>query len=93
MSPLDLLVDAGEAEAICLAIEQHARLLIIDDKKGRKAAKKHGIRIIGTGGILVVAKKKGLLVKVSPILEDLAGVGYRLSPMLCHRILELAGER
>lgn len=63
---LSLLIDAGEAESIQLALEQNAHLLIIDDRKGRKTAKSRDIRIIGTGGILISAKKAGLLEKVSP---------------------------
>ncbi|MBD3305680.1 DUF3368 domain-containing protein [candidate division KSB3 bacterium] len=89
---LDVLVDAGEAEAIRLALEHQADLLIIDDRKGRKAAKSHGIRIIGTGGVLIAAKQAGLIENVAPLLETLAAVGYRLSPELCKRILELANE-
>jgi hypothetical protein len=91
-SILNLLVDAGEAESIQLAIEQNANILIIDDRKGRKIAKSRKVRIIGTGGILIAAKRKGLLDKVAPIINELAAVGYRLSPDLCRRILELADE-
>jgi predicted nucleic acid-binding protein len=90
---LRLLIDAGESESIQLALEQNARLLIIDDKKGRKAAKSRGIHVIGTGGILISAKKAGLLNEISQVLNNLAGAGYRLSPDLCNRILELANER
>jgi len=90
---LRLLIDAGESESIQLALEQNARLLIIDDKKGRKAAKSRGLHVIGTGGILISAKKAGLLDEISQVLNNLAGVGYRLSPDLCDRILELANER
>ncbi len=89
---LRLLIDAGEAESIQLALEQNARLLIIDDRKGRSAAKSRGIQVIGTGGILISAKKAGFLSKVSPVLDELASAGYRLSPQLCERILELADE-
>ena len=89
---LRLMVDTGEAESIQLALEQDAGLLIIDDKKGRKIARSRGIRVIGTGGILIYAKKAGLLGKVSPVLKELASVGYRLSPALCKRIIELADE-
>lgn len=89
---LRLLLDAGEAEAIQLAMEQKARLLHIDDKKGRKTAKSRGIHVIGTGGVLITAKKARLLVEISPILKELASAGYRLSPALCERIIELADE-
>jgi predicted nucleic acid-binding protein len=91
-SILNLLVDAGEAESIQMALEQNAKILIIDDRKGRKIAKSRYIRIIGTGGILIAAKRKGVLDKVAPIMDDLADVGYCLSPDLCKRILELADE-
>ena len=79
-SILNLLVDAGEAESIQLALKQNSNILIIDDRKGRKIAKSRDIRIIGTGGILIAAKRKGILDKVAPIMDDLADVGYRLSP-------------
>ena len=91
-SILNMLVDAGEAESIQLALAQNADILIIDDRKGRKIAKSRKVRIIGIGGILIAAKRKGLLDKVAPIINDLADVGYRLSPDLCRRILELADE-
>ncbi len=60
---LSLLVDAGEAEAIQLAMEQNADMLLIDDRKGRSIAKKRGIKVVGTGGVLINAKKAGLLEK------------------------------
>jgi len=89
---LGSLIDAGEAESIQLALEQKARLLIIDDKKGRRVARSRGAQVIGTGRILISAKKAGFLRKVSPILDELASVGYRLSPALCSRIIELTEE-
>ncbi|MCP4402368.1 MAG: DUF3368 domain-containing protein [bacterium] len=90
---LGRVVDAGEAEAIQLAIEQHADLLLIDDKKGRKIAQQRGVTITGTGGMLIAAKKSGVLQEVAPVLDALTRAKYRLSPALCDRILELAGEK
>jgi predicted nucleic acid-binding protein len=58
LSRLHLLVDAGEADAILLALEQDARMLIIDDKKGRKTAKNIGLPVVGTGGVLIAAKNE-----------------------------------
>ena len=89
---LTLILDAGEAAAIQLASEEDVRLLILDDRRGREIASRRGIKIIGTGGILVSAKRMGYLKKVTPVLNDLSRVGYRLSPELCKRIIELAGE-
>jgi predicted nucleic acid-binding protein len=92
LSRLHLLVDAGEAEAILLALERDARVLIIDDRKGRKTAKRLRLRLLGTGGVLVAAKRAGHLKDVTSVLTDLADAGYHLSPNLSKRIIELAGE-
>ena len=89
---LGRIIDAGEAEAIQLAIEQHADLLLIDDLNGRKAAKRRGVPITGTGGMLVAAKRAGFLKAVAPVLDALLQAGYRLSPALCQQLLMLAGE-
>ena len=89
---LGRIIDAGEAEAIQLAIEQHADLLLIDDLNGRKTARRKGVPITGTGGMLVVAKRAGFLKAVAPVVDELLLAGYRLSPALCQQILKLAGE-
>jgi len=75
---LKLTVDEGEAESITLALEKNA-ILIIDDLKGRRVARKLGIRIIGTMGLLEVMKLKGLLKKVKPYLELLKIKGFYIS--------------
>jgi len=89
---LSALVDMGEAEAIQLSLERNASLLLIDDKKGRKVARKFGVTIIGTGGVLLKSKKHGLINQISFTLSDLAKAGYRISSALCNKILELADE-
>ena len=90
---LSLLLDAGEAEAIQLVLEKKAHLLIIDDRRGREISLNRGIRIIGTGGVLITAKKADILENVKPVLDELSNAGYRLSEELCNRIIELAGEK
>ncbi len=89
--PLSSMLDAGENQAILLAIQVKAPLLI-DDLKGRRAGKAAGLRVIGTGRILIEAKKKGLIEEISPVLEQLAEAGYRISARLAKRLLELSGE-
>lgn len=51
-------LDPGEATSIALASEHGGSLLIIDEIKGRKAAKELGIQITGSLGVLIAAKKQ-----------------------------------
>ena len=54
-------VDVGEAEAIVLALEIGVMDILIDDAKGRRAAKLKGLQAIGTIGVLLRAKQRGLI--------------------------------
>lgn len=85
------ILGKGEAGAIILAKQLNTRLLI-DEKLGRQAANKLKLRIIGTAGVLLVAKKNGLIPSVKPILAELRTSGYYLSTNLVTSVLELAHE-
>lgn len=86
------VVDAGEAEAITLCLQRQARFLLIDDARGRTVARQAGIPLVGVAGVLLAAKSRGLLVAVSPVLDDLAGAGYRLSRRLIDGVRRSANE-
>jgi predicted nucleic acid-binding protein len=87
------LLDAGEAEAILLAEERAGSVLRIDDRRGRMIARARGIPVVGTGGVLLFAKREGLIERLGPEIDRLAEAGYRLSPGLRDRLLKLAGEQ
>ncbi|MFT4638758.1 MAG: putative nucleic acid-binding protein [Verrucomicrobiales bacterium] len=84
-------VDLGEAEAIVLA-KQELALLLVDETKGRVAATSEGLKIFGTGAVLILAKASGLIPTVAEPLRELSGVGYHLSIALQKEILRRAGE-
>ncbi|MES9880863.1 MAG: DUF3368 domain-containing protein [Sedimenticola sp.] len=91
LKALTELLDPGEAEALALAGELGVAI-ILDEKKGRRVAKKRGITPVGTGAILIKMKQKGIIKIVEPYLDLLRSNGYRLSPQLCQDILALCGE-
>jgi len=86
-------VDRGEAEAMVLAIELQADLLIIDEQIGRAVAGKLGINITGVLGILVKAKEQNLIKSVRPFMEPARDVAkFRIHPKLFSAILKMVGE-
>lgn len=86
-------LDKGEAEAIVLAIERKADLLIIDELAGRRIAKAKKIRIIGLLGILIKSKNSGLIESLKSILDQLiVEFGFRINPKLYQQVLKSVGE-
>jgi predicted nucleic acid-binding protein len=86
------ILGQGEASAIILASQWKASLLI-DEKLGRKIAKKMDIPIIGTAGVLLLAKEKKLIEKIEPIIRELKNKGYYLSKELVQSVLTIAKEK
>jgi len=86
-------LDAGEANAIALALDLQADDLLIDERLGRQEAIRLGLSIIGILGILLVAKQRSLIPQVQPVMDALINqAGFRVSPQLYQRILALAQE-
>lgn len=86
-------LDAGEAETIALAIELQASLLLLDERRGRMIARQHGLVLTGLLGVLLVAKQRGYLVAIRPVLNDLRSVaGFWIDQELFTQVLETAGE-
>jgi predicted nucleic acid-binding protein len=81
----------GEAEAIAIAHERNA-LLILDDGLARRHAKLVGVTLTGTLGVLVKAKATGHISTVAPLISRLTELGFRVSEQTRDAILKLANE-
>jgi predicted nucleic acid-binding protein len=87
-----MVMDFGESESVILFEELHADFLLIDDNKARLVAESLNINCIGTIGLLLKAKQKGLITELKPIFEKLIKVGRYISRKLLNDILIKIGE-
>jgi predicted nucleic acid-binding protein len=93
VASLQLELDQGEAEAIALAIELKADLLLMDERRGRTIAARLGLTFVGLLGTLIDAKSAGLVPSVRPLLDNLiTNAGFWVSQGLYDRVLQAAGE-
>jgi predicted nucleic acid-binding protein len=86
-------LDLGESEAIALAEEIRASQLLIDERAARKVAMARKLPLIGTVGILLLAKRRGLLDSVKDVLDEMKAQGMRISDRLYVQVLTLAQEQ
>ena len=93
---VDLLrteLDEGEAEAIALAREVEAGVILLDERDARRAAKRMNLKVLGTVGVLIWAKKVGKLMTLKDELEGLRDHGkFRISQAIYERALREVGE-
>jgi len=89
-------IDMGEATALVLAQHLHSQghqtMLLMDDFRGRNAALHTGVSLMGTAGLLLLAKQHGAIGTVKPYLQTLRRQGYFLSDRLIAHALAQVGE-
>jgi len=86
-------LDNGESESIVLALELESSFLLMDEREGRRRAQRLGLKVVGVVGILLEAKKKGMVKRICPLLDDLRQIaGFYLNDSLYDYALEIAGE-
>lgn len=87
-------LDAGEAEAIALALELGIDMVLMDERLGREVARHFDLECTGVLGVLIEAKEKGVLNALKSTLNELIeDAGFRISDKLYARVLEEAGEQ
>ena len=86
-------LDGGEAEVICLALEQKADWVVLDDHDARRFAHRYGLNVIGTLGLLAWAKKKGFIKSFLSEVERLQNAGFYATAELTKKLAKEVGER
>lgn len=82
----------GEVEVMILAQELKADLLLLDDNAAKKTARYLGLTVAGTLGVLLRAKRQGVVKEIRPLLSKMRKNGFYVSADVESMVLEQAGE-
>lgn len=83
---------SGESEVLRLALEMAGSVVVVDDRIARRVAAALKVPLKGTIGLLIEAKRTGLIAEVCPVLDQLDSLGFRLAPSARAAALRVAGE-
>jgi len=89
---LTLALGQGEQEAITLALQMEADVLLMDERKGRREALARGLTVSGTLNVLDIAAERGLI-ELASVLERLSQTSFRASSTLVQEMLKRDSER
>lgn len=93
LSLLEEDLDAGEAAAIALAVSIRADLVLVDEMRGRAVARRLGLSVVGTVGLVVMARRRGLIDAAAPVLAAVrTRGGLWVSDKLVEEVLLRLGE-
>jgi uncharacterized protein len=87
-----LALDAGERDTISEALRDKADLVLMDERLGRNLAEYYGLRVVGTLGTLLKAKKMGILPEFLPIVRALQEHGFWYTENVVRRLANDVGE-
>jgi predicted nucleic acid-binding protein len=85
-------LDLGEASALALAIETQDCTVILDDLKARKTAAKLNIKVTGTIGVIVKARKDHKIPSARSVFEKILATDFRISDRILTEAIKEAGE-
>ncbi len=89
---MPVFLGRGEVEVMQLGVERPGSLLLIDDYRARRAAEVLGLKCTGAAGVIVRAKKMGMIQHVRPLLERMRKNGYYISESIVQIACKHAGE-
>lgn len=89
---LPFFLGKGETEVITLALADPTNLILIDDYRARRTAEALRLTATGTAGVLVRAKREGLIIAVTPLLQQMRHNGYYISDAVLEEARRRAGE-
>lgn len=90
--PLVTDLGAGEREVLALGLESPDSVCILDDALARQVAKTLQLRMTGTLGVLIDAKRAGIIQAVRPLLDQLQSLGFRVAAHTRTAVLKITGE-
>jgi len=90
--PLVRDLGPGETEVLMLALESPEAVVVVDDALARHVPETLGLRLKGTLGLLLDAKRAGLIPAVGILLDQLQALRFRIAPHTRAAVLKLAGE-
>lgn len=85
-------VDAGESQVLAWSLREPGKVAILDDRAARRCAALLGIPVIGTVGVVALAKRRGLVPAAAPVFTALEEAGLFLSKALIREVLADLGE-
>jgi predicted nucleic acid-binding protein len=92
-APGSELLDLGEAQTIAYALSQkHKPLVLMDERAGRKVCAELQLPVLGTAGLILLAKRRGLVAQIKPEFERLHQAGFWIAPVVTKTLLQQAGE-
>lgn len=90
---LEMQIGYGESEVIALALERKITRVLMDDKQARKIAESLGLKVMGTLGVLILAKEKQLIAEMKPlVLELIEKISFRIDKKVLNKALKSVNE-
>jgi predicted nucleic acid-binding protein len=86
------LLDLGEQSVLTLALQRPGARVVLDDGQARKTAQRLGLPMVGTVGVIVVAKQRELISTVAPLFDAIRAAGIYAGDDLLSQVAASVGE-